>query len=148
MKPGLERLTCELGPVIAADVLWLAVAQDETVENFQNVAGGHSGGDLHGQGLAGVLVEDCQHLVAAAIAQLVVHEVDAPDVIGMRRPKPDDRAVVVVEPSALRVAVGLLQPFFAPQALDLLVVHTPAFDPQQLGNLAVAIAAIRMHLSS
>ena len=50
MKPGSEGLRRELGPVIAADVLGFAVAQDESVENIQYIAGSHSGGDLHGQG--------------------------------------------------------------------------------------------------
>lgn len=35
-----------------------------------------------------------------------------------------------------------LQPFFAPQALDLLVIDMPAFDLQEGGDLAIPVSAI------
>lgn len=35
-----------------------------------------------------------------------------------------------------------LQPFLAPEALNLLVVDLPALDPQQFGYLAVAVAVL------
>ena len=35
-----------------------------------------------------------------------------------------------------------LQPLFAPQALDLLVIDMPALDTQERSDLAIAIAAI------
>ena len=68
----------------------VAVAQDEPVEDLQHIAGRHPDADLHGQGLAGVLVEHRQHLVTTTVAQLVVNEIDAPGVIGMRWSEPDD----------------------------------------------------------
>ena len=43
------------------------------MEDLQIIAGGHSGADLHSQCLAGVFVEHSEHLVATAVAQLVVH---------------------------------------------------------------------------
>ena len=60
----------------------------------------------------------------------------------MRRAQPDDRAVLVVEPSALSVSLRQLKPLFTPDPLNLLVVHLPAFDTQQLGNLAIAVATV------
>ncbi len=120
------------------------MAQEEPIEDLQNVASGHSGAAFYGQRLAGVFVKHGQHPVGAAIAQLVVHEVDAPDMVGMRRSEPDDRIVVMVEPFARLVALRLLQAFFAPEALQLLVVYAPALDPQEFENLAVAIAAIAL----
>ena len=58
----------------------------------------------------------------------------------MHWPEPDDRTVVVVEPFSLLVMLRLLQAFFAPEALQLLVVYAPALDPQEFKNLTVAIA--------
>ena len=71
-----------------------------------------------------------------------MHEVDAPDVVRMGRPQPDDRAVLVVEPTALLMTLRQLKPLFAPDPLNLLVVHLPAFDTQQFRYLAIAVAPI------
>ena len=51
-------------------------------------------------------------------------------------------SLFVIEPSALSVPLRQLKALFAPDPLKLLVVHLPAFDMQQLGNLAIAVAPI------
>ena len=51
-------------------------------------------------------------------------------------------SLFVIEPSALSVPLRQLKALFAPDPLNLLVVHHPAFDMQQLGNLAIAVAPI------
>jgi len=71
-----------------------------------------------------------------------VYKVDAPDVVRMGRPQPYDRSILVVEPSALLVPLRQLQAFFAPDPLNLLVVHLPTFDAQQFGYLAIAVAPV------
>ena len=48
----------------------------------------------------------------------------------------------MVETAALLVALRQLQAFFTPEPLDLLVIDLPAFEPQQLGDFSIAIAAI------
>ena len=73
-----------------------------------------------------------------------MHEVDAPDVVRMGRPQPNDRAVLVVEPTALLMTLRQLKPLFAPDPLNLLVVHLPAFDTQQFRYLAIAVAPISL----
>ena len=50
----------------------------------------------------------------------------------------------MVEAPFLLVPLRELQPFLAPQPLDLLVIDPPAFDPQQFSHLAVAIPAITL----
>jgi hypothetical protein len=75
----------ELWAAVRSDVFRGAVAQEQRVQSFQHILGTHSGANSHSQGLAGILVENGQHLVAPTIAGLVVHEVDAPDVVRMRR---------------------------------------------------------------
>lgn len=71
-----------------------------------------------------------------------MNEVHAPDVIGILRPEPDDGTVFVIEPFTPLVTMGQLQTFFPPKAFHLLVIHSPAFDTQHLGNLAIPISAI------
>lgn len=144
LKPGPESLSGELRPVVNSQVTRFAVTQDEPVEDLQSIASGHPGANLHRQRLAGVLVEHGQHLVGAAVTQLVVDEADAPNMVGIRRPVPDDGAVVVVVTLALLLAPRLLQPFLIREALHLLVVHPPAFNPQQFGDLAIAMSALAL----
>ena len=58
-------------------------------------------------------------------------------------PQPDARSVRQPEPATLRLPLGDLQPLAAPDPLHPLVVDHPAGrGPQQLGDLAVAIAAV------
>ncbi len=61
----------------------------------------------------------------------------------MRRTQADDRAVLVIEPLAPLVAMRQLQALLPPKAFHFLVVYVPAFDTQQLGDLAVFIATVR-----
>ena len=55
-----------------------AVAQQEWIQRLEDIVSTHPGANRHSQSLAGVLVQDGQHLVAPTTAELVVHEVDAP----------------------------------------------------------------------
>ncbi len=116
--------------------------QQERVERFEDVVGSHLGPDGHRQGLPLELVQHRQHLVAAAIAELVVDEVNGPDMVRMRGPHSDDRAVLVIEPFALLVPLWKLQSFLAPQPLDLLVVNPPALNVKQLSDIAIAIPTV------
>ncbi len=77
-----------------------------------------------------------------AVAQLVVNKVDRPNVVGIARPQPDHRGVVVIETFAFLMSVRQLKPFLAPQPFDLLMVHTPTFGTEQFVNLAIAVPAI------
>lgn len=69
-------------------------------------------------------------------------EVDAPDVVGVLRSQPDDRAVLVIKPFAFLVAGRKLKAFFAPQALNFLVIDVPAFDLKKLCYLPISISSV------
>ena len=71
-----------------------------------------------------------------------MYEVDAPDMVRMGRPEPDDRAVPVVEPPVLLMPLRHLQPFFTPQAFNLIVVYLPALDTEQSRYLAVTVTPV------
>jgi hypothetical protein len=73
----------------------------------------------------------------------VLDEVVGPEVVGALGPQPDAGAIRQPEPAALGLPLGDLQPLAAPDPLHPLVVDHPARGrAQQLGDLAVAIAAI------
>ena len=67
-----------------------AVTQEKRVERLENIVGAHPGADRDGKSLPGVLVQNSQHLIAATIAELVVNEIDAPDVVWMGWPQSND----------------------------------------------------------
>lgn len=68
--------------------------------------------------------------------------IHAPDMVWMKRSQPDGRAILVVQSAALLVPIGQLQALLAPDPFGLLVIDPPAFNPQELGHRAIAIAAI------
>ncbi len=57
-----------------------------------------------------LLIENREHLVRLAIAQLVVHEVDRPDVVGMSRPQADDPAIRICAAAVSLVYVFYVEP--------------------------------------
>ena len=73
----------------------------------------------------------------------ILDEVVRPHVIAMLRPKPDARAISQPKPAALGLFGRNLQPLSSPDPLDPLVVDDPPRRrPQQLRDLAIAVAAV------
>src|SRR6266508_3993701 len=72
----------------------------------------------------------------------VLDKVVGPDMIAVLRPQPNARSVGQPEPAALGLLMGNLQPLTLPDTLDPLVVDYPARLAQELGDLAIAIAAV------
>src|SRR3954467_7945798 len=88
---------------------------DEAFDDGHDVIGGAAPSDVHGQGLAGVLVEDAAQLQAPAIGALVELEVDGPHVVRSLRPqqRPPARRP---GPACASRATGGAQPLVPPQA--------------------------------
>jgi hypothetical protein len=90
----------------------------------------------------GELVDDVEHADLSPVVGSVLDEVVRPDMIAVLGAKPDAGAVVQPEPAALGLPGRDLQPLTSPDPLDPLVVDEPAGPAQQLGDLAIAVAAI------
>ena len=71
-----------------------------------------------------------------------MNKIDAPDVAGIFGPQADHRSIMMIQPFAFLMPVGLLQTFFIPKALYFLVVYPPTLHAQQLTNLTIAILPI------
>ena len=142
VEPALEVAGDELRSVAGAQILWLSVFEEQGIESIQHLGMAHLGSDGDAKRLAGVFIDNRQDLVTAAAAQLVVDEVNAPDMVRILRSQPNDGAVLVVKPPPPLVAMRQLQALFPLQALDLLVIDRPALDTKKLGDLAVTVAAI------
>ncbi len=115
---------------------------NEWVQFFQNFCCPHPGLHPHAQCLSGVFIQNSEHFVCSAIAQLVVNKIDAPDVIWILWSQPDDGTIFVIKPFALPVALRELQSLFTPYPFYPFVIDLPTFDPQQFCNLAIAVPAI------
>ena len=98
--------------------------------------------DAHRQALASELVDDAQHPERFSVVSAVCDEVVGPDMVGMLRPKPDAGVLIAPESPTPGLLVRNLQPLASPDPLDPLVVDQPAGPAQQLGDLAIAVAAI------
>ncbi len=84
------------------------------VQCVENIVRSHLRSYRYAQRLTGVFIQNRQHFVTAPIAELIVNEVDGPDMVGVCGPQPYDRAVLMIKPPPLLMPVGQLQAFFAP----------------------------------
>ena len=90
----------------------------------------------------GELVDDVEQANFASVMGALLEEVVGPDVIGALGPQPDARPLIQPQASALGLSGGDFQPLASPDSLDPLVIDQPPGAAQQLGNLAVAVAAV------
>ena len=90
----------------------------------------------------GELVDDIEQTDLAPVMGALLEKVVGPDVVGAFRPQPSARSVGQPQAAALGLPGGDLQPLASPDPLDPLVVHQPTGPAQQLGNFAIAVAAI------
>jgi hypothetical protein len=71
------------------------------------------------------------------------HEVIGPDMVPILRPFPNAGTVRQPEARSLGLFLRHFQPFLAPNPLDALMIHHPAFSMQEGGNPSIAIPPIR-----
>ena len=140
--PVLHGFGQELGAVVGSDVLGDAAQDEQVRQRIDDVDGFEPAGDADGQALMGELVDDVEHADSASIMGAILDEVIGPHVIAVLGPQPDAGAVIQPKTAALRLPGGHLQPLASPDPLDPLLVNEPAGPAQQLGDLAIAIAAI------
>jgi len=74
---------------------------------------------------------------------VILDKVVGPDVIAVLWPQSDARFIIEPQPPAFRLLLGNLQPLTPPDPLNPLVAHQPTRIPQQSGNLAIAITAVK-----
>ena len=140
--PLLHRLGDELRAIVGADVLGHAAQDEQVGQHIDDVDGFEPARYPDGQAFVGELVDDVEHAEFASVMGALLDEVVGPDVIGALGPQPDARAVIQPETPALGLLGRDFQPLAPPDPLDPLVVDQPAGSAQQLGDLAIAIAAI------
>src|SRR5918998_399959 len=139
-EPGIEALD---EAVIGAAVARHAAQDEEVGEDIDHVRGLELASDPNRQALVRELVDDVEHAVLPSVMGAVLDEVVGPDMVGALGPQAEAGAVRQPEPPALGLLFGDLQPLAAPDPLHPLVVDHPAgCGSQQLGDLAVAIAAV------
>jgi len=90
----------------------------------------------------GKFVDDVEHTDPAPVVGAVLDKIVGPDVIAALGPEADTGSVIEPEPPALGLPGRNFQPLASPDPLDPLVVDEPAGPAQQLGDLAIAVAAI------
>lgn len=96
----------------------------------------------HSQTFPRVFVDDVQHPYRSAIGGPFSHKIIAPDVVAIQRTKTDARSIVQPQPLPLRLSLGHFQPFLTPQSFHSLMVHSPAFAPQQRRHSSISVTTI------
>ena len=141
-NPVLNGLGDELGSVVGTNMPGNAAQDEQVRQRIEDVDRPELSGHSDGQAFVGELVDDVEHADLAPVVGSVLDEVVGPDMIAVLGPEPDAGAVVQPEAAALRLPGGNLQPLASPDPLDPLVVDEPTGPAQQLGDLAIAVAAI------
>ena len=118
------------------------VDHEQVRQRLEHVGGSQVPRHHERQALARVLVHDREDLHRPAIPRPVTHEVIRPDVMPVRRPQPEARAVREPQAPPFRLLQRHLQPFASPEPRHPLVVHPPALPPQQSRHRPVPVAAI------
>src|SRR6266508_2396412 len=140
--PFLHGLGDELRSVVGPDVSGNAPQDEEVGQNVDHIDRLELAGDTDRQAFMAELVEHVEHPILASVVGAVFDKVVGPDMIALLRPQPNARTVGQPEPAALGLLMGNLQPLTLPDTLDPLVVDDPARLAQELGDLAIAIAAV------
>jgi len=110
-------------------MLGCAALAGEPVQDGDHGVGVGAAAEVHGEGLAGVLVDDVEHLQSSAVGGLVELEVQRPHLVGVGGVQP--LGAVGSDPAAFAAGHGAAQPFLAPQPADPLVVDRLAIAAQQ-----------------
>jgi hypothetical protein len=113
-----------------------------SAKGFDDANGGDPAGDADGQAPAGELVDQRHQPQAPAVIGSSFDKVEAPDMVGIRRPKPDAGSVIEPKPASLWLLLWHLQSLAAPDALNPILANLNAASVQQGRHPAVAIAAI------
>jgi hypothetical protein len=140
--PLLHGLGDELRPVVGADMAGNATQDEEVGERIDDVDGSELPRHPDRQAFMGKLVDDVEHAYLAPVMGPILDEVVGPDVIAVLGPEANAGAVVQPQAAALRLPGRDLQPLAPPDPLHPLVVDEPTGSPQQLGDLAIAVAAV------
>jgi hypothetical protein len=120
-----------------------AAQEEEIGQDIDHVRCLELAGDPNRQALVRELVDDVEHAVLPSVVGAVLDEVVGPDVVRVLGSQAETGPVREPEPAALGLPVWDLQSFAPPDPLHPLVVHDPARGrAQQLGDLAVAVAAV------
>ncbi len=80
-QPVLQMSGYELRAVVRTYELRLSMLHEKPVQRIQNIVCVHSGAHRHAERFAGILIQNCQHFIAAPIAEFVMNKVYRPDVV-------------------------------------------------------------------
>ncbi len=89
VDPVPDRLSNELRPVVRSDVGWDTPKNEEICQQINHVGGIELSLHSDCQALSGMFIEDVQRPESLSIIGSTMHEVIAPDMIGMLRPQPN-----------------------------------------------------------
>jgi hypothetical protein len=139
--PAPEGVGNEFGPVVAADVRRCRVKAGQLFQHRHHVLGLAAPAHSDGQAEAAVFIDHVEELEPPAVSGGVEPEVHGPDLVrvfGLMAPHR-----TVCWPGLLLLArCWPLQAFLTPKPVHPLVVHQPAFPPQQAVGHASAPADV------
>ncbi len=140
--PLLHRLGNEFWTIVGTDVRRHAAQDEQVRQHVDDIDRFEPARDPNGQTLVGELIDDVEQADFAPVMGALLDKVVRPNMVGALGPQPDARSVSQPQSGTRGLPDRDLQPLASPDPLDPLVVDQPAGPAQQLGNLAIVVAAI------
>ncbi len=125
---GQDRVRGELGPIVADSGSGLSTGLEQRCQFPRNPCAGQGRVGDQGEALPRAIVDHGQHAEAAAIGQLVGHEVERPTLVRHQRQRHrGSRPYRLLAPAA----TPDMQPFLAVDAEQALVIHLMTLTAQE-----------------
>ena len=138
----MHSLGDELRTIVGADIPWGTTQHEQLRQQLDDIDRLETARHTDGETFARELIDRVEHPVLAPVLGAVLDEVIAPHMVCMLGPQAHARAVGEPQTPTFRLLGRHLEPRTPPDALYPLVVdHPAALRAQQLGNLAIAVAA-------
>ena len=98
----------EVRAVVRTYELRLVMFHQYVVQYVENIVRSHLRSYRFAQRLTGIFIQNRQHFVTAPIAELIVNEVDGPDMFGVCRLQHYESAVLMIQPPPILMPMGQL----------------------------------------
>lgn len=141
-QPVADGMGGKLRAIVGSDMIGWTVTLEQVRQDGQHVVAPELALDMDRQAFPAVLVDHREHAEGFSVMSALSHEIVAPDMTTILRPKPHARSIIEPKSPSLRLFLRYLEPFATPDAFDPFGIHDPAVIAQQGRDPPVAVSAV------
>ena len=141
-QPVANGMGGKLRAIVGSDMIRWTMTLEQVRQDGQHIVAPELALDMDREAFPTVLVDHREHAEGFSVMGAVSHEVIAPDMATILRPKPHARSVIEPQSSPLWLFLRHLEPLATPDAFDPFGIHDPAVIAQQGRDPPVAVSAV------